>query len=102
MLGERAGAMDRKDRIYALQSGGRAILAFPAKDNREAQSLLREEWLRDDLRSVKSAGIAVWDGAEKLSVRPADAAEIARFEQEARTLPDEEDDLQIVYLVPRD
>jgi hypothetical protein len=94
--------MDRKDRIYALHSGGRAILAFPAKDSREAQSLLREAWLRDDLRTLKSAGIAVWDGAEKLSVRPADAAEIARFEQEAKTLPDDEDDLQIVYLVPRD
>ena len=44
--------MDRKDRIYALQSGGRAILAFPAKDSREAHSLLREEWLRDDLLSL--------------------------------------------------
>ena len=94
--------MDRKDRIYALQSGGRAILAFPAKDNREAQSLLREEWLRADLRTVKSGGMPVWDGAEKLSVRPADAAEIATFEQEAKALPDDEDDLAIVYLVPRD
>ena len=94
--------MDRKDRIYTLHSGGRAILAFPAKDSREAQSLLREGWLRDDLRTVQSAGVAVWDGAEKLSVRPADAAEIARFEQDATTLPDDEDDLAIVYLVPRD
>ena len=77
-------------------------MAFPAKDSREAQSLLRESWLRDDLRTVQSAGAAVWDGAEKLSVRPADAAEIARFEQDATTLPDDDDDLLIVYLVPRD
>ena len=94
--------MDRKDRIYIMESAGRALLAFPAKDNREAQSLLREDWLRDDLQAVKSGGVPVWGGLEKLSVRPADAAEIARFEQEAKTLPDDGDDLPIVYLLPRD
>ena len=94
--------MDRKDRIYTLESGGTPVLAFPARDNREAQSLLREEWLRDDLRAVKSGGVPVWDGVEKLSVRPADAADIATFEQQTKTLPDDEDDLPIVYLVPRD
>ena len=94
--------MDRKDRIYILETGGRPVLAFPAKDNREAQSLLREEWLREDLRGVKSGGVPVWDGIEKLSVRPGDAADIAKFEQEAQTLPGDEDDLPLVYLVARD
>ena len=85
------------DRIYTIEIGGRAILSFPAKSLREAQSLLREAWLLDDLRAVKSNGVPVWDGKTKLVVRNANPAEEARFLREAKH--NEDDDLPIVYLV---
>lgn len=86
------------DRIYVLEIGGRAILCFPAVSLQEAQSLLNEEWLRIDLRQLRSCGRALWDGHEKLQIRNADAAAISRFEREAKLLPDK-DELPIVYLV---
>ena len=85
------------DRVYTIEIGGRAILSFPAKSLREAQSLLKEAWLLDDLRAVKSNGVPVWDGKTKLVVRNANPAEEARFLREAKH--NEADDLPIVYLV---
>ena len=85
------------DRIYTIEIGGRAILSFPAKTLREAQSLLKEAWLLDDLRAVRSQGVPVWDGKTKLLVRNANPAEEARFSREAKH--NEDDDLPIVYLV---
>jgi hypothetical protein len=85
------------DRVYTIEIGGRAILSFPAKSLREAQSLLREAWLLDDLRAVKSNGVAVWDGRTRLVVRNADPAEEARFVREAKH--NDADDLPIVYLI---
>lgn len=87
------------ERIYTLEVGGRPVLCFPAENYREAQSLLREDWLRADLRETRTGGKPLWDGREKLSVRNADTAEEARFQREAKTLPANEDDLPIVYLV---
>ena len=84
------------DRIYTIEIGGRAILAFPAKTLREAQSLLKEAWLLDDLRAIRSQGAPVWDGKTRLVVRSAGPAEQARFAREAKH---EADDLPIVYLV---
>ncbi len=85
------------DRIYTIEIGGRAILSFPAKTLREAQSLLKEAWLLDDLRAVRSQGVPVWDGKTKLLVRNANPAEEARFIREAKH--NDADDLPIVYLV---
>ena len=86
------------DRVYTLEVGGRPVLCFPAMGLQEAQSLLKEDWLRADLREVKSAGRALWDGTEKLQVRNALSHEATQFEREAKSLPDE-GDLPIVYLV---
>ena len=85
------------DRIYTIEIGGRAILSFPAKSLREAQSILKEAWLLDDLRAVRSNGVPVWDGKTRLVVRNAGPAEEARFSREAKH--NEDDDLPIVYLV---
>jgi hypothetical protein len=87
------------DRIFTLEIGGRPTLCFPAARYPEAQGLLKEEWLRADLRELKSGGSPLWDGREKLLVRNADGAEAARFEREARSLPVAAGDLPIVYLV---
>jgi hypothetical protein len=90
--------MKDQERVYTLLVGGRATLAFPAHSLQEAQSLLREEWLRSDLREAKSDGEPLWDSQAKLSVRNALPDEMARFEREAKNLP-ADDDLPIVYLV---
>ena len=88
---------DSGDRVYALEIGGRAVLTFPAHSFREAQSLLKEAWLLDDLRALKSGGETVWDGKTRLTVRNADAAEIGHFERGSKHHTG--DDLPIVYLV---
>lgn len=85
------------DRVYALEIGGRAVLTFPAHSFREAQSLLKEAWLLDDLRALKSGSETVWDGKSKLLVRNADATEIAAFERGSKHAAG--DDLPIVYLL---
>jgi hypothetical protein len=84
------------DRVYILEIDGRPVLAFPAHSFREAQSLLKEDWLLDDLRKLKSRGSAVWDGKTKPVVRNADAAEGERFARESKH---NTDDLPIVYLI---
>jgi hypothetical protein len=86
------------DRIYVLEIGERAVLCFPAGGLQEAQSLLKEEWLRADLCELRSGGRVLWDGQEKLQVKNADSSAISRFEREAKLLPDK-DELPIVYLV---
>jgi hypothetical protein len=85
------------DRVYTLEIGERPVLAFPARSFREAQSILKEDWLLSDLRAVKSQGMPIWDGKAKLVVRNADETEAGRFAREAKH--NEEDDLPIVYLV---
>ena len=89
------------DRVYTLEVGGRAVLCFPAGGLQEAQSLLKEEWLRADLTQLRSGGKPLWDGHEKLRVRNADTVETSRFERGSKSLP-EDDDLPIVYLVGLD
>lgn len=92
------GAVDVDERLYTVEVGGRAVLCFPATNHRDAQSLLREDWLRADLRELRSRGKPLWDGREKLGVRNADSAETSRFERESKSLP-ADGDLAIVYLV---
>jgi hypothetical protein len=86
-----------QDRIYTLEVGGRPVLAFPASNYREAQSIMKEEWLRADLRELKSEGAPLWNGTEKLTVRNAAPDEIERFAGEAQH--DSNDELPVVYLV---
>ena len=89
------------EKVYVLEIGGAPILAFAATSHREAQSLLREEWLRADLRDIRSGGKPIWDGAAKLGVRHAGVEEAERYAAGATGSPDD-DDLQLVYLVERD
>jgi hypothetical protein len=87
------------DRVYTLEIDGKPVLAFPAHSFREAQSLLKEDWLLDDLRALRLHGAAVWDGKSKPVVRNADVAEGERFA--AGSAAEGGDDLPIVYLIDR-
>jgi hypothetical protein len=90
------------EKVYVLESGGVPVLAFAAISHREAQSLLREEWLKSDLRDIRVGGKPVWDGAVKLTVRHAGIDEAERYTAGATGTRDEPDDLQLVYLIERD
>ena len=84
------------ERVYTLEADGQPILCFQAASFKEAQSLLKEQWLLSDLRTVKFRDTPVWDGKARLKVRNALPEEAERFTREAK--PGEED-LPIVYLV---
>ena len=90
------------EKVYVIESGGVVILAFAATSHREAQSLLREEWLKSDLRDIRVGGKPVWDGVTKLTIRHAGMEEAERYAAGTKAAPDEDDDLQLVYLVARD
>jgi hypothetical protein len=87
------------DRVYTLEIDGKPVLVFPAQGFREAQSLLKEDWLLDDLRALRLNGAAVWDGKTKPVVRNADVVEGERFA--AGSTAEAGDDLPIVYLIDR-
>lgn len=90
------------EKVYVIESGGIVILAFAATSHREAQSLLREEWLKSDLRALRAGGKPVWDGATKLTIRHAGVEEAERYSAGAKASPDDSDDLALVYLVEPD
>lgn len=92
----------RRETIYTLEIAGTPILAFPASQHREAQSLTKEAWLQTDLRQMKSAGKPLWNGADKMIVRAATADEINTFTEIVQIPTGQQDDLQIAYLIPLD
>jgi hypothetical protein len=90
------------EKVYVLEAGGAPVLAFAAATHREAQSLVREEWLRADLREFRAGGKPLWDGTAKLTVRHASVDEAERYAAGAKSVPDDSGDLDLVYLVDRD
>jgi hypothetical protein len=52
-------------RIFTIEIGDTPRLTFEAQNLREAQELCHEQWLKDDLAEVKSAGAPLWDGKAK-------------------------------------
>ena len=64
-------------RVYVIETNGKALLAFEAVSGREANELLKEQWFRHELLSLRSNTQQVWDGASILKTRIANDAEIA-------------------------
>jgi hypothetical protein len=52
-----------------LTKAGRPVATFEVKTVSEAQSLLKESWLREDLASLKSGGVPLLAPNAKMSVR---------------------------------
>ena len=88
-------------RIFTIEIGDTPTLTFEAQNLREAQELCHEQWLKDDLAEVKSAGAPLWDGKAKLRARMALPDESALF-TEAKTNSQPSDGLMLVYLVELD
>lgn len=87
-------------RVFVLLAGDSPILAFAAKNTPEARELCSEPWLRDDLATLTSEGRPIWNGQDKLGVRPGTAEEVALFREADGTGDTEE--ILLVYLVTLD
>ena len=85
-------------RVWVVEIDGQPVVAYPAVSQQEARQLPKENWFKDDLLSLRSNGVALWDGKARLTVRPAAPAEIIEFNQ-AMAVGDE---LVLAYLVPLD
>jgi hypothetical protein len=88
-------------RIFTIEIGDMPTLAFEAQNQREAQELCHEQWLKDDLAEAKSDGVPLWDGKVKLRARMASPEERALF-AEAKNNGQPSDGLMLVYLVKVD
>jgi hypothetical protein len=92
---------DQFSRVFTLEVDERPILAFEAHAAREAYSLCKETWLREDLTSLRSGGLPLLATDAKLSVRPATAEEASVFGRGADAAKPS-DDMILVYLVELD
>jgi hypothetical protein len=87
--------------IYTLEIDGKPVLSFQAATGEEARGVMKEEWLKSDLKAIKSGGRSLWDGKQKLTVRVAAPSEATRFDRDVKSLPSQDPgDLPIVYHVP--
>jgi hypothetical protein len=87
--------------IFTLDVGGKPTLSFEAKNLREAWEICHEAWLKEDLASICSNGVPLWDGKASLRSRGAVEAEIAIYRQAARH-EQTSGDLVLAYLVELD
>lgn len=85
--------------VFVVVAGSTPLVAFEALSHSEAISLLREEWLLDDLRTATVEGQPIWDGKVKLTVRRGTAEEAARYHQTAEPSTNGSGDLVLVYLL---
>jgi len=88
-------------RIFTIEIGETPTLTFEAQNQREAQELCREQWLKDDLAKATADGVPLWDGKVKLRARMALPDESALF-AEAKNNGQPFDGLMLIYLVKLD
>ena len=92
-------------RLFTIEIGDTPTLTFEAQNQREAQELCHEQWLKDDLAEAQSDGTPVWDGKAKLRARmalPDESAVFAEAKNEAKNNSQPSDGLMLVYLVKLD
>jgi hypothetical protein len=87
--------------IFTLDVGGKPTLSFEAKNLREAWEICHEVWLKEDLASICSNGVPLWDGKASLRSRSAVEAEIAIYRRAAQQ-EQTTGDLVLAYLVELD
>lgn len=67
--------------IFTLQIAGRPVLAFSARNVGNARHYCRDEFLRSELATLRTAeGTPLWNGQAELAFRKATAEEIAAWE----------------------
>ena len=91
-------------KTYVAEIDGRAVLAFRAESEREADAWFNSsEAIRDDPAVLENEGRPLWDGESEIAVRYATNGETALWRQRAAELSEEDgaplDDV-IVFLLP--
>jgi hypothetical protein len=87
--------------VFAMDIDGKPVIAFEARNLREAGELCREAWLQDDLALLTSNGIPLYAAGAKMKVRPASQEEAQAY-RDAEAEAAECDDLLLAYLVELD
>jgi hypothetical protein len=64
--------------VYVAEIKGRGIAAFHADTGSDAERLVRDRALRDDLMVLATGGLPLWDGVTDIEVR------LARPDEEAK------------------
>jgi hypothetical protein len=90
---------------YVAEIEGRAIMAFRARNNEQAQVwVASEESIRSDLVALESQGRPLWDGKTELVVRAATIPEQAAWRKKSVELTeqdaDHDPDDALVFLIP--
>jgi hypothetical protein len=88
--------------IFTLDVGDRPILAFEAKNLREAWELCHERWLLEDVARLPSDGIPLCDRAATLRSRGSTERERAIYREAAQGAGSLTDELVLAYLVELD
>jgi hypothetical protein len=65
--------------VYVADIKGRGVAAFRADSGADAERLVRDRVFRDDLMSLASDGLPLWDGMADIQVRRAHPDEEARW-----------------------
>ena len=92
--------------MFTLEINGRAVAVIHA-DEENARELIDDEDFQDDLGSLESDGVPIWNGSDPLTLRPATPAEAeaadAGADLDADGDADEsEGELVVVFIVPLD
>ena len=91
------------DRVFVMETSGRALVAFEAFSRREATALRKEEWFCDELLALRSERQPIWDGQTTLYARNATPDEVAEFQAAKVSATNHDaDGMLLVYLVPLD
>jgi hypothetical protein len=90
---------------YVAEIEGRAIMAFRARNEEQAQVwVANEESIRSDLLALESQGRRLWDGKTELVVRAATIPEQAAWRKKSVELTEQDADHHpdgaLVFLVP--
>ena len=90
--------------VYVAEVDGRAVVAFNANNDLEAQMHIEDEIFQNDLAVLESSGRPIWDGEAEIQIREADEGESGKFDRSrAKAILDGEigdSDSWMVYLVP--
>ena len=66
--------------VYVAEIDGRAVVAFSAENDLEAQLVIEDEIFQNDLAVLESSGRPIWDGEAEIDIREADEVERGKFE----------------------
>jgi hypothetical protein len=90
--------------VYVAEINGRAIAAFNAENEIQAEVRATSKPFRADLTVLKSEGNPLWNGRDEIFIRKAFPEEEAQFDaSQARAIKDkeiDEDDDWLMFLVP--